>query len=512
MTLKHYPVVIVGAGPSGMTAASLLGRYSTNCLVLDRWASVFAQPRAVHLDDEIYRILGDLGIAEEFGSISRAGQGLRLIDSDMSTIAEFTRNPTEQPHGFPAANMFDQPALEAVLRARMDQGGNVTFRGHCEVSDVINERDTVRVIYTERDTGRVHSVTADYVLGCDGANSVVRSAIGSRMTHLGFEQRWLVVDIATTADLQLWDGVHQLCDPHRAGTYMRIGETRYRWEFRLQDHETVDDYRDLDTLRPLFDPWLGAVVNSDVELIRVAEYTFHAQVADRWRDRRVFLLGDAAHLTPPFIGQGLGAGLRDAKNLMWKLVAVREGLLPASALDSYQIERGPHATAMIKRAVMVGWAMTGGGHRTAAVRKRVLPPLIKLPGIAAKVTDSATPSLRPSQFVRRSVPTTHGLAGTLCPNALVDKSTRFDEIAPDQTVVVTMTPPSDGQRREMTRRGAHVLVVEKSSPLGTWLRRGRSCAAIVRPDRTVMASSRSLSSLHTRVPVLPAPVGAARPA
>ncbi|MDF2468464.1 MAG: 3-(3-hydroxy-phenyl)propionate hydroxylase, partial [Rhodococcus erythropolis] len=141
MTLKHYPVVIVGAGPSGMTAASLLGRYSTNCLVLDRWASVFAQPRAVHLDDEIYRILGDLGIAEEFGSISRAGQGLRLIDSDMSTIAEFTRNPTEQPHGFPAANMFDQPALEAVLRARMDQGGNVTFRGHCEVSDVINERD-----------------------------------------------------------------------------------------------------------------------------------------------------------------------------------------------------------------------------------------------------------------------------------------------------------------------------------------------------------------------------------
>lgn len=512
MTLKHYPVVIVGAGPSGMTAASLLGRYSTNCLVLDRWASVFAQPRAVHLDDEIYRILGDLGIAEEFGSISRAGQGLRLIDSDMSTIAEFTRNPTEQPHGFPAANMFDQPALEAVLRARMDQGGNVTFRGHCEVSDVINERDTVRVIYTERDTGRVHSVTADYVLGCDGANSVVRSAIGSRMTHLGFEQRWLVVDIATTADLQLWDGVHQLCDPHRAGTYMRIGETRYRWEFRLQDHETVDDYRDLDTLRPLFDPWLGAVVNSDVELIRVAEYTFHAQVADRWRDRRVFLLGDAAHLTPPFIGQGMGAGLRDAKNLMWKLVAVREGLLPASALDSYQIERGPHATAMIKRAVMVGWAMTGGGHRTAAVRKRVLPPLIKLPGIAAKVTDSATPSLRPSQFVRRSVPTIHGLAGTLCPNALVDKSTRFDEIAPDQTVVVTMTPPSDGQRREMTRRGAHVLVVEKSSPLGTWLRRGRSCAAIVRPDRTVMASSRSLSSLHTRVPVLPAPVGAARPA
>ncbi|MDF2896891.1 MAG: 3-(3-hydroxy-phenyl)propionate hydroxylase [Rhodococcus erythropolis] len=122
------------------------------------------------------------------------------------------------------------------------------------------------------------------------------------------------------------------------------------------------------------------------------------------------------------------------------------------------------------------------------------------------------PSLRTSQFVRRSVPAIHGLTGTLCPNMLVDKTIRFDEIAPDQTVVVTMTPPRDGQRREMTRRGAHVLVVEKSSTLGTWLRSGRSCAAIVRPDRTVLASSRSLSSLHTRVPMLPVPVGAARPA
>ena len=126
------------------------------------------------------------------------------------------------------------------------------------------------------------------------------------MADLRFEQRWLVVDVATDADLGEWEGVHQVCDPNRAATYMRVGRHRYRWEFQLRGDETADDYRDIDALHPLLRPWTKDIPVEALEVVRTAEYTFRARIADRWRDRRVFLLGDAAHLTPPFVGQGLG--------------------------------------------------------------------------------------------------------------------------------------------------------------------------------------------------------------
>ena len=185
----------------------------------------------------------------------------------------------------------------------------------------------MRVTFTDRCDGRTHTVDADYVLGCDGANSVVRGQIGSTMRDLKFEQRWLVVDVATDADLHQWEGVHQVCDPARAGTYMRIGETRYRWEFQLLAGESADDFRTLAALRPLIEPWTAGVRDDRLDLLRVTEYTFRAQIADRWRRGNVFLLGDAAHLTPPFVGQGMGAGLRDAMNLAWKLAGVLDGTL-----------------------------------------------------------------------------------------------------------------------------------------------------------------------------------------
>ena len=507
MSTRHYPVVIIGTGPTGMVAACLLARFGIECLVLDRWNDVFVQPRAVHLDDEIYRILGDLGVAEHFASISRPGLGLRLIDRDMRTIAEFVRDPDDAPHGYPPANMFDQPELEHVLRTAMNGYDTVTFRGEVEVTDVANRRQHAVVRYIDRTSGDRHNVTADYVLGCDGANSTVRARIGSTMRDLGFEQRWLVIDVATDSDLKQWDGVHQLSDPERAGTYMRIGARRYRWEFRLHDGESTADYPDLDSVRPLIAPWISSTADADMELIRVAEYTFRAQVADRWRDRRVFLLGDAAHLTPPFIGQGMGAGVRDAKNLIWKLAGVVRGVQPESALESYQQERAPHAESMIKLAVTVGWAMTGGGARSAALRQKLFPLATRMPGVSNRVTDSATPALRNSAYVRRT-PARRGLAGTLCPNPALGDGRRFDDVAPDQFVVVTLTKPTDEQHREIQRRGAHVLDVTTSSALGRWLRRGHSVAAIVRPDRTVMATSRSLAALHTVVPSSAIPVDA----
>ncbi len=190
---------------------------------------------------------------------------------------------------------------------------------------VQNGADTVQVTLTDRVSGQGHRVETRYLLGCDGANSLVRSAIGAHMEDLKFQQRWLVVDVATSADLNQWQGVHQVCDPHRAATYMRIGESRYRWEFRLLPDETADDYSTMTALYPLIRPWVKDVAPQHLELVRVAEYTFRAQVANSWRRNNMFILGDAAHLTPPFIGQGMCAGLRDAMNLAWKLAGVVSG-------------------------------------------------------------------------------------------------------------------------------------------------------------------------------------------
>ncbi len=492
--IQRVPVVIVGAGPTGITAATLMAQYGVDCLVLDRWPGVYPQPRAVHLDDEIYRVIARLGIADEFAVISRPTLGLRLLDKRFRVLAEFDRDPARSPNGFPQANMFDQPELEALLRANLKRYPNAQLRGGAEVTDVTPRGECIRVTFIDRSDGRVHRVDADYLLGCDGANSIVRARICSAMRDLNFRQRWLVVDVSSDADLHQWDGVHQLCDQDRAGTYMRIGPGRYRWEFQLLAGETAENFGTLETLRPLIAPWTEKVPASDLTLLRVTEYTFRAQLAHRWRRGNVFLLGDAAHLTPPFIGQGMGAGMRDAANLAWKIAGVHHGTLAADILDSYEQERKPHTRNMIRLALGVGWAMTGGGHVGELARRVMLPRLRLIPGLRDKVVDSTTPALHSSALVCKS-PRPRRLAGTLCPNPLLPDGRRLDEVLGTSFALITTGRPGASDDASLRRRGVVVLVAEPGSALGTWLRRGRATAALVRPDRTVARAGRDIAAL-----------------
>lgn len=495
------PVVIVGAGPTGITAATLLAGYGVDVLVLDRWEGVYPQPRAVHLDDESMRILARLGIADEFAAISRPALGLRLLDKTHHVLAEFGRTTEVGVHGYPQANMYDQPDLEHLLRTNLKNYPRVVLRGNVEVTDITDDhRGRVRVTYADRDSGAQHVVDADYVLGCDGANSLVRNRIGATMTDWRFDQRWLVVDIATTAELAQWEGVHQVCDPVRAATYMRIGPTRYRWEFRLLPTEHAQDFADLSALTPLIGPWIAGIDHRDLELIRVAEYTFRARIADRWRSGPIFLLGDAAHLTPPFIGQGLCAGLRDAMNLAWKLAGVLRGDLPEVALNSYEAERKPHARYMIATALGVGKAMTAGGRLGDALRRVIAPRLHLIPGLRAKLVDGATPALRRSALVGARRTLRPGLAGHLAPNALLANGQRLDDVQGDGFALITTTPPRSAQHAAIDARGARLVVADPGTELAKWLSRGRADAAVVRPDGTVMVADRHLDTVLPHLP------------
>lgn len=508
---SHYPVVIIGAGPVGVTSATLLAQYGVESLVLDRWPDLYPQPRAVHLDHEIYRILDRLGIGAEFAAISRPSLGLRLLTPDLTVLAEFQRDPEQSRHGHPEANMFDQPELEALLRTNLKRHPEATLRGNAEVTDVTTvAAGRSRVTFTDRTEGGEHTVDCGYLLGCDGANSLVRRHIGATMRDLRFEQRWLVIDVDMTVDLHQWGGVHQVCSPHRAGTFMQISDTRYRWEFRLLPGEAAADFGTLDILRPLIAPWLGSTADADLTIVRVAEYTFRARVADHWRGGQggnqqrgnTFLLGDAAHLTPPFIGQGLCAGLRDAMNLSWKLAGVLRGGLSPSVLDSYQVERKPHARAMVGLALTIGHSMTAGGRTGDALRRVIAPRIHLLPGFASKILDPTTPALRRSALVHRRRGR-RGLTGQLCPNVVTATGERLDSALGQGFSVITRVAPTDRERRLIDDRHAVAHYAAPGTAEADWLRRGGAQAAIVRPDFTVMTTGQDLSTLCAALPSFP---------
>lgn len=505
------PVLVVGAGPTGVVAATMLAQRGVACLVIDRYPGIYPLPRAVHLDDEVYRILQSIGAAEAFGAITEPRLGLRVVDAGLRPMAQFDRTRPVGDHGWPQANFFDQPELEQVLRDNLARFPEVRVAGRTELVSLDQGAGgpaPVRAVLRHLDSGAQTTVWAEAVLGCDGANSTVRELIGAQLLDLGFEERWLVVDVRSPVPLDVWNGVDQVSDTRRPGTFMPVVRDRYRWEFRLDDDERLEDLIAPERLAALIEPWTGRVPFESLVVLRSAEYTFRARIADRWQDRRVFLLGDAAHLTPPFIGQGLCAAMRDAANLTWKLAAVLAADAPESLLATYALERPKPAEALVRKAVRLGTVMTGGPSATSHLRRVALAALVRLPGATDAVLDAPPPPLPAGRLVRSG--RGDRLPGTLVPQPRVvvgGGRVLLDDVLGGGYAVLTVAPPTASTRALADRLGAPVVLVtavplprgavdgvdavavDGGDVLLPWLAAAGTRAVLVRPDRVVCAQA-----------------------
>ena len=347
-----FDVVIVGYGPVGRLLALKLGGRGHRVLVVERQATNYHLPRAVHFDDEASRIFQSVGV-----SPSAFPEAVEPYDNfyewraaDFSTLTRLDWSG-RGPSGWNVSNFFYQPALERVLSSKVEEQATVTVLNGFRAVDHRELADQVEVTLREP-SGTESTVTARYVVGADGANSVVRDWIGTETVDLGYFHDWLVVDLKMKKEVNFVPAAWQLCDPARPTTLVPGGPGHRRFEFMRLPTETADELKTEAVAWQLIKPW--GVTPAEADLVRHTVYTFQARYAETWRRGRLLIAGDSAHLMPPFAGQGMCSGLRDVANLEWKLDLVLSGRATAELLDSYGSERSDHVQHFIHESIALG--------------------------------------------------------------------------------------------------------------------------------------------------------------
>ena len=368
-------VLIVGLGPVGAALAAHLGGRAV--VAVERSLSPHALPRAAHLDGTALQVLADAGAP--VAALGRPLDGFDLVDRRGRLLLR-GRPAQPPPPGQPPGVLIHQPDVERALRARLAAQPGVTLGLGCQVRHLHD--DGAGVTVEGAGPEGAFACRARWVVGCDGAGSLVRQALGVGLTGGGFEQAWLVVDTQLDRPLDLPDRLRQIADPSRPATYVPFPGRRRRWEFRLRPGDDPEAIRQPAAVRALLAPHVDP---SQLTVERAAVYTFHDLVAETWRRGRVLLAGDAAHQMPPFLGQGLGAGLRDAAALAPLLGAVLDGA-PPDALDAYERQRRPHVEATVRQAVRLGRLITLP-EPWATLRDRALRLGLGVPGLRARLLD-----------------------------------------------------------------------------------------------------------------------------
>ena len=366
-------VAIVGAGPTGMTLAHILGQAGLRVILIERNATTVTQPRAVSIDDEALRTMQAIGLDRDVIADVALDYGSNYFTPKGICFAKV--EPTTREYGFPRRNAFTQPKLEATLRVALSRYDNVAqlFEHECES---VSENES-GVLLRLRHTGADVMVEASYVVGADGARSTLRKVIGANLVGSTYHQKWIIVDLASTKERMRQTRV--MCDPKRPFITLPGPGGIRRYEFMLHEGEDEERAASPEFVRELL---AAAGPDADSPVVRRQVYAFHARKADKWNSKRIYLAGDAAHLSPPFAGQGMNSGLRDAHNLGWKLAAVVKGQVGAGLLSTYERERSPHAWALIELAMNMGRIMMPTSERQAffvqnafRLAAKLVPPL-----------------------------------------------------------------------------------------------------------------------------------------
>lgn len=476
MIAEHYDVVIVGAGPTGAMLAALLGQAGVKTLLTDRSSEIYPLPRAAHIDHETVRIFQQVGIVDEVMSTSRPAEQYDFLTADRQVLMRFLTRGS--PSGWPAANMIHQPSVEAALRKRISELDAVDLRTAWSLLDFAPEQDGVGARFETPNGER--AVRGRYLIGADGASSRIRSLIGASVEDLQFDEPWLVIDTLVQDPSRLPDVNLQICDPARPTTCVMMGAGRHRWEFMLRPDETAEHALDDIFIATLLSPWN---VDGAVTLERKAVYRFHALIADKWRFGPVFLAGDAAHQMPPFAGQGMCAGLRDAANLAWKIAAIIGGEAKDALLDTYEIERRPHVKAIIELALMMGRTVCILDPKAAAARDAAMlaQRAAAGPDVAGegfKFPPLSGPAIFPSPA-----------AGDLFIQPWSD-GVRWDEVAGDGPwLITTETVETKGVVRVLNVADPNIAAF--SGAFRSWLAKHGAASVLVRPDRYVFGSGRA---------------------
>jgi 3-(3-hydroxy-phenyl)propionate hydroxylase len=510
---NDYQVVVVGFGPSGAVAASLLGQHGISSLVIDRQRAVYDKPRAIAIDHEIMRLLDNLGVAEEVLPHVAPFPASEHFGADGQLIRRIDMVPEPYPLGYTPTMVFTQPPVEAALREHARRYRSVEISLGTELVGFAQTPTGVTLTLTGDDGSR-RTVSADYVIACDGASSGVRERLGIRLADLVFDEPWLVVDVLVneSAAGKLPQTAAQYCDPRRPTTFIVGPGHHRRWEIMLLPGEDPQEAQRPEQVWKLLARWLTP---EDATLWRAASYRFHALVAERWRDGRVFIAGDAAHQQPPFIGQGMCQGVRDVANLIWKLARVLDGRSDATLLDSYEAERSRHVRELTTRIKAIGQVICerdpaaarardarilaeGGGRPRTITRQEIVPPLAT--GLLTAREDAAKGTLFPQPWVTTPDGPARLDAVAGAGLRLVVAPTLNAELSPDpmrqaSALGLRLIIVSSEQAQPTAPAWADVAVTERDGVLADWFAAHGCRAAIIRPDHYVFGTAADETAL-----------------
>lgn len=466
--VPDYDVAIVGVGPVGGILANLLGLQGIRTVVFDRSTTAPDLPRGVGIDAEMMRVVQVLGLAETLEPLLKVFRGAQYLDVDGNVVSTRPGITGPGPQGWPARYNVHQPDFENVLRAGMARYPSLDLRLGHEVTAVGQDPATGGgyVEATDLASGTATRVTARYVVGCDGARSTVRKAAGLRLDDFGLNQPWIVVDFEVNESADLPGINTHYADPEVPVIYIHVVRNLRRFEFRARPGEDLEAAIEPEAIWQRVARWLTP---DQAELVRAAVYTHRSLVAETWRNGALIVAGDAAHQTPPFLGQGLCAGVRDVASLGWRLGAILTQGAGDDLLDSYGTERSDHARFIIQTATSIGSVLTA-------------PDKDKLDSLNARIGREGkgqTPRLGPGLWQDG------GPGGTLAPQPrladghLLDDRVGFGFALVAEDGVLDELPADVG----VALRAADVAVVPASGEAQQWLADLGARAVLVRPDR-----------------------------